>query len=723
MFNSNSLTREKIRDFLQKNGHSSFVKIARKFQIPVNKNYLLTQFLNNLITNNFIFYDRVKNEFFYQKYIKTIQGKIQINKANYGFVSDEISPNDSYYISRENFNKAYDGDVVKANIYEYDGKYNAIVIEILGHSKKTMVAKVIRTKEGLKLFGYYDKHKYLNFKINNIDSFEIKENYLVNIEILRYHKTYLTVNILKNICPLNSELVNVNARLNSFEVNQEFSKEVLDLSSKLPEDVSNNEIKNRCDFRDELIFTIDGDDTRDYDDAISVKRIGDNFELGVHIADVSYYVKEDDVIDNEALKRGTSIYLADRVIPMLPTKLSNGICSLNPNVDRMTISAIMTIDKNGNNLDTKIVESVINSKYRLTYSKVNEYFKDKNNSLFDNGLKKALDDAYELSKIIKKYKESEGYIGFEIDEPKIILENNNVIDIVVKKSGISEEMIEDFMVRANEQVAYTLQIKKIPFMYRIHEKPELEKIQSTNNALQTLGIKTKFPYPITSLEFAKTVRKIELENNDQFLKIFFLRTMPKAIYSTNNIGHFGLASKNYCHFTSPIRRYPDLTVHRMIRNYYLTNKEIHNSNFLKSQIESFAIKNSESEQDGINIERSTNDIFYTKFYNKKIGTKFQGKISTILRFGMFIELESHVSVLCPISNMFDGKYVFDEEDNKLKAPGAKTYKIGDEVSVIICSTNLKEGKIDCVLSHNYDEFLETKNNNESIKNKNKYRKK
>ncbi|UUD36774.1 exoribonuclease II [Mycoplasmopsis californica] len=723
MFSAESLTREKIRDFLHKNGRTNFITIARKFKIPVNKNYLLTQFLNNLISNNYIFFDRAKNEFYVQNYIKTIKGEIQINKPHYGFIDDEMNPEDSYFVAKENFNKAYDGDKVEAHVYEYEGKYNAVVINILNHAKKSIIAKLVRTKDGIKLFGFYDKHKYINFKINNLDTFAVKENYLVLVEVLRYHKTYLTVNIVKNICPLDDELVDVEARLNSFDVNLEFPKEVNLCAEKLPDEVSKNELQGRVDFRDELVVTIDGDDTRDFDDAINVKRQGDDFVLSVHIADVSYYVREDDTIDIEALKRGTSIYLADRVLPMLPTKLSNGICSLNPNVDRLAMSAIMTIDKNGNNKETKIVQSVINSKYRLTYSQVNEYYKNKNNSNFSNELKTMLNDALELSKIIKKYKDDEGYVGFEIEEPKIILEGNKVKDIVTKKSGLSENMIEDFMVRANEQVALALQDKKIPLMYRIHETPEMEKVNITNMALNTLGIKTKFPFPITSLDFAKTVRKIEAENNDQFLKIFFLRTMPKAIYSTNNIGHFGLASKHYCHFTSPIRRYPDLTIHRMLRDYYLTNKKIEDSAALKAQLETFAKRNSDSEQEGVTVERATNDIFYAQFYNQKIGTKFRGKISTILKFGMFIELETHVSTLCHITNMFDGKYEFDEETNTLKCKGQKTYKIGDEVTIIICDTNLREGKVDCVLSHNYEQFLVNKEIAKKSVNSTKFNKK
>lgn len=707
---SKELTREIMQKFLQKHGKSNYRSIARFFDIPMRKNYLLTQFLNNLIANNYIFYDQRSGEFYVQKYLKTIQGTLQISKPYFGFIQDQDDLDASYYVAKDHFNSAFDGDQVEAHVYEYEGKQNAVIIKIIKRSEKIIIGKTIKTKKGIIFAGFYDKDRFLTFKINNIQTFDIKENWLVRAKVIRYHKTYLTIDLLNNLSPLDDNKLYVEAKLNSFDLDLAFNNLVLEQANQLPDQVLEHEIKNRNDFRHDLVITIDGDDTKDFDDAISVFKNDDGtFNLNVHIADVSYYVTENSEIDLEALKRGTSIYLADRVIPMLPEKLSNGICSLNPNVDRLAMSAIITIDQNGNNIKTKLCQSIINSKYRLTYNQVNDYYKNKNNVKFDQDLSKMLDEALELANILRTHKEKEGYINFEIEEPKIVLDDNNkVIDIVVKHSGISENMIEDFMVRANESVAYTLNKAKLPVVFRIHEQPDIERVENANANLQTLGIKSKFKFPVSSLEFAKTVRNIETENNDQFLKIFFLRTMPKAVYSTFNIGHFGLASKYYCHFTSPIRRYPDLLVHRVIRDYYLENKKPKNLFKLKTKLELDAKRNSDSEQQALTVERSTNDIRYAEYYESRIGKTFKAKVSTILKFGMFVELETHISVLCHIKNMTDGEYVFNEKNTSLEAPGKTTYKIGDNVNITIVSSSLKDGKIDCVLSHNYEDFKQAK---------------
>lgn len=707
---SKELTREMLQVYLQKNGKKSFRDIAREFRVPIKQNTWLTQFLNNLVANNYLFVDRENNAFYVQTFVKIIKGTIKINKPQYGFIENEENPEESFYVGREYFNSAYDGDTVEARIYEVQGRMNAIVTKIFNHKEKTIIGKLINNAGFFEFVGYYQKDQFQKFKIDNALTFDMKANWLVSAKVLRYHKTYLTVELIKNICSINDNAVNVEAKLNSFDIDLDFNEQTMNEAIQLPDEVSADEIKNRRDFRNELLVTIDGDDTKDFDDAISIEQKDNGFVLKVHIADVSYYVKENGAIDKEALKRGTSIYLADRVIPMLPEKLSNGICSLNPGVDRCAMSAIIDINFEGETTNIELFESVIQSKYRLTYSKVNEFYENPSTSDYPQEVKDLLNKALALSKILRSYKETEGYVNFEIEEPKIILnEDNTVKDIVVKNTGFSENMIEDFMVRANESVALKLAQEKLPVMYRIHEQPDIDRIENTNKNLATLGIKNRFQFPITSLEFAETVHAIEKENNEQFLKIFFLRTMPKAIYSTENLGHFGLASQNYCHFTSPIRRYPDLVIHRTIRDWYLSNKKPEDLQELTNKIESEAQLNSASEQEALNVERSTNDIRYAEFYSKHVGQSFKGKVSTILKFGLFLELETHVSVLLHVKNMLAGEYVFNEETTTLELSGHPTYHIGDELDVTISTTYLKDGKIDCVLTSEYSKYIEQKN--------------
>lgn len=525
-------------------------------------------------------------------------------------------------------------------------------------------------------------------------------------QMVSFKNNIIELNIIKKIANSNDPMAYVKALTVIRNEPEDFPQEVKDYLVKIPNSIADEKLNNRLDLRKELIVTIDGNDTKDFDDAINVKKNADGtYELGVHIADVSYYVKEDSSLDVEALKRGTSRYLVSGVIPMLPHKLSNGICSLNPNEDRFTLSAIMTIDKNGDTIDAKFYQSIIQSKYRLTYDRVNELY-DKNQKFDDPKLNRMLYEAAELAKIIRNYKVKEGYIDFEIEEPEIVLDDKGkTIDVVVKPTGFSENLIEDFMVRTNEEVAKFLAKRKIPFIYRVHESPDSDKIDSFLSVLNVLGIKVNIDRnDINPKSFQKIINKIKETRNDDFLKTVFLRTMQKAKYSPNNIGHFGLASEHYCHFTSPIRRYPDLVVHRILREIVFNNDKSKITHY-KNILSNVAELNSNSEQEALQLERDTNDLKYAEFFKNKIGQTMKAQIISILRFGMFVQFDCKIEALVHISTLCDGDYEVNENFTELRSK-QHTFKLGDQVEVVIAGADETNGKIDAVLAKCYGSYLE-----------------
>ncbi|WP_051617831.1 ribonuclease R [Mycoplasmopsis iners] len=697
-----------IYKLLIKNAPIEFVKLAKLARIKISENRLLTELLVNWSKNNKI--TEVKKGLYVPiQVVKEIEGTLKYaSEGKFGFIDieqlDENQPKESYFVPKPEFNGALPNDLVKATVIKY-----------LDNTEKTFakIDKIIERKTKL-ITGVYKKNgeyfdfiaisknlQNVKFKILSSDV-KIKVNDIVIAELLDYKKGIFGIKIKQVVSSIDDPMVFVEAYLAEKDIAKSFPEDVLKQAIQIPDFVDEKDINNRLDLRNELIVTIDGNDTKDFDDAINVKKIDENtYELGVHIADVSYYVKEDSPIDAEALKRGTSIYLVNKVIPMLPEKLSNGICSLNPNVDRFTLSAIMTIDKWGNNIKTELRQSVINSKYRLTYDRVNEFINN-NKTFEDENLNNMLNNAVELAKIIRKFKNDQGYINFEIKEPYIKLdEKGNVVDIVEKSTGFSENLIEDFMVRANEQVAEYLAKAKLPALYRIHEKPSQEKLDYFVSVLNELNIKVAVNKDdITPKSFQKIVEQINKIRKDEFLKILFLRTMQKAIYSPDNIGHFGLASVDYCHFTSPIRRYPDLVIHRIIRELVF-NKNKNKLDYFKQILPEIAVSNSNSEQVALETERNTNDLKYAEYWEKKIGQIHQGQVVSIMPFGIFVEFENKTEAMVHISNMCDNEYEVNEANTEFKSKN-RTIKLGDMVSVVISKADRTTGKVDAILKECFD---------------------
>ena len=512
--------------------------------------------------------------------------------------------------------------------------------------------------------------------------------------------------IIKVIGHINDPGVDILSIMAKYNIEDVFPERVLEDVAKAPEIVSAEEIAERIkdpkqDLRGEVIFTIDGSDTKDIDDAISIKRLDNgNYQLGVHIADVSYYVKEDSELDKEAAGRGTSVYLADRVTPMLPHELSNGICSLNPGVERLAMSCIMEIDDKGNICEYDIFDSIICSRIQMTYEKVNLVI-DQN--IISEGYEEYADKLnlmYELAKILRKNKENRGYIDFNIDEAKIIVnEKGEAIDIKVRNRGEGEKLIEDFMIAANETVATHFYHMEYPLIYRIHGEPSEEKIQSFLRLVNILG------YKVTA-NIKKLTPKVIQELLNQLLdkKEFYilssqmLCSMQKAIYDTKNIGHFGLASKIYCHFTSPIRRYPDLTVHRSIRKCLIGNVNLDNIKVWEAKLPMLAQHSSEKERAAIECEREVTDMKMAEYMQNHIGEEFKGIITGVMSFGFFVQLPNMVEGLVRVDDLGDDYYSYDESTFSLIGNRNKRgYRLGDSVDVIVKAASKESHNIDFVV--------------------------
>ena len=479
--------------------------------------------------------------------------------------------------------------------------------------------------------------------------------------------------------------------IKEFGLPYEFPKEVKNEVKYISNKVDKKDIPNRKDFRDVDIFTIDGEDAKDLDDAISIAENKDGtFTLGVHIADVSYYVREGSSLDKEAIYRGTSVYMLDRVIPMLPFELSNGICSLNAGEDRFTISVIMNIDENGRVIKTNIFKGIINVRERMSYTNVQKILDGKDKKVLDRykNYINEFKNMEKLAKILKNRRIADGYLNLNLPETHIILdENGKPIEIKPYETKFANEIIEQFMLTANEEIAETFNSYNAPFIYRIHEIPDLEKVEELNKTLFDFGYSIKVKDDkVSPKEFARVLKDIKGKDEEKLISKLVLRTLRLAKYDAENKGHFGIASKYYCHFTSPIRRYPDLFIHRIISNYLdrnskeiLTNKKIVK---YRKQAEEYAKISSERERVAQNAEREAESMKMAEYMEDKIGEQYDAIVSSITSFGMFVELENTVEGLIRFENMDDDYYIYDEEHNKLIGEKKKKeYKIGDKIKV------------------------------------------
>lgn len=623
-------------------------------------------------------------------------GKLRINKNGNGFV--ECEPEDIFVHSND-LNGAINGDFVEVEIKTRlnDPEPEGYIRNILKRDLKNVVGEMVKDKKTL-AFKPDDEKLNIAVKLTKESMKGCVEGHKVIISIIKEigNRTFLG-KVEKIIGHKNDPGVDILTIAAKHSIETEFSEEVKRELKNIPDEVCENDLIGRTDLTKEMIFTIDGDDTKDIDDAISVKRDGKNYVLGVHIADVSNYVKVGSALYDSAFSRGTSSYLADTVIPMIPHQLSNGICSLNPEVIRLTISCVMTIDGNGKVISYDIFPSYIKSRKQMTYKNVNKILDE---NIIPEGYGEFADTLklmHELSKILRQEKINRGYIDFGIDEAKVIQdENGKAIDIVKRVQGTGEKLIEDFMIAANETVATHISNMDLPFIYRVHDLPNAEKIEDFSNLIKQMGyqIHTNLS-KITPVTMQKLLN--EFRDKDEFviLSDMLLRSMKKAIYSTNNIGHFGLASKNYTHFTSPIRRFPDLTVHRLLRTYLFENRiDMETINFNAKYLIDVADHSSETEVNSVEAERDVLDMKMAEYMESHIGEEYEGIISGVTNFGMFVELDNLIEGLVHISTL-DGFYTYVPEMLSLISANKKNkYRIGDKVKIIVTNANKNQGIID-----------------------------
>lgn len=623
-------------------------------------------------------------------------GKLRINKNGNGFV--ECEPEDIFVHSND-LNGAINGDFVEVEIKTRlnDPEPEGYIRNVLKRDLKNVVGEMVKDKKTL-AFKPDDEKLNIAVKLTKESMKGCVKGHKVIISIIKEigNRTFLG-KVEKIIGHKNDPGVDILTIAAKHSIETEFSEEVKRELKNIPDEVCENDLIGRTDLTKEMIFTIDGDDTKDIDDAISVKRDGKNYVLGVHIADVSNYVKVGSALYDSAFSRGTSSYLADTVIPMIPHQLSNGICSLNPEVIRLTLSCIMTIDNNGKVISYDIFPSYIKSRKQMTYKNVNKILDE---NIIPEGYGEFADTLklmHELSKILRQEKINRGYIDFGIDEAKVIQdENGKAIDIVKRIQGTGEKLIEDFMIAANETVATHISNMDLPFIYRVHDLPNAEKIEDFSNLIKQMGyqIHTNLS-KITPVTMQKLLN--EFRDKDEFviLSDMLLRSMKKAIYSTNNIGHFGLASKNYTHFTSPIRRFPDLTVHRLLRTYLFENRiDMETINFNAKYLIDVAEHSSETEVNSVEAERDVLDMKMAEYMESHIGEEYEGIISGVTNFGMFVELDNLIEGLVHISTL-DGFYTYVPEMLSLISANKKNkYRIGDKVKIIVTNANKNQGIID-----------------------------
>lgn len=648
------------------------------------------------LVENGILHETRKHDFLLISNCTTLRvGKISINKAGNGFV--DINGDKDVFIRMENLNHAINEDVVEIDMFSNHGELEGKVIRILKRNLSNVVGEIVKYKNKL-LFKPDDEKLAIVINITKESLKGCVEGHKVLVEIIKdYGDNKYLGKIIKILGHKNDPGVDIISIALRHGIEIEFSKQVeLELQS-IPDDVGEEDLKGRTDLTGKMIFTIDGDDTKDIDDAISLEMVGRHYKLGVHIADVSNYVKVGTSLYESAYVRGTSSYLADTVIPMIPHQLSNGICSLNPDVVRLTISCEMEIDEKGHVVDYDIFPSFIKSKKQMTYKNVNKILMEDTIPDGYQEYAQVLKKMNELAMILRKEKVSRGYIDFGLDEAKIIQdESGKAVDVVRRFRGDGENLIEDFMIVANETVAKHIVNMDLPFVYRVHDIPSSEKIEDFTNLIKQLGYKINVNLSkLTPLVMQKILEELHDKEEFTILSDMLLRSMKKAKYSTSNIGHFGLASENYTHFTSPIRRFPDLTVHRLLRTYLFDNDlSIETINFNNKYLIDVAENSSATEVAAQEAERDVLDMKMAEYMMDHVGDVYEGIITSVTSFGFFVQLPNLVEGLVHISTLKGYYNYVSELLSLIREDNNKVYRIGDKVQIVVVAANKENGTID-----------------------------
>ncbi|MGQ9008043.1 ribonuclease R [Bacillus stercoris] len=633
-----------------------------------------------------------------------IKGKISAHAKGFAFLLPEDTSLSDVFIPPNELNTAMNGDIVmvRLNSQSSGSRQEGTVIRILERAIQRVVGTYTETRN----FGFVipdDKKITSDIFIPKNGKNGAAEGHKVVVKLTSYPEGRMNAEgeIETILGHKNDPGIDILSVIHKHGLPGEFPADAMEQASSTPDTIDEKDLKDRRDLRDQVIVTIDGADAKDLDDAVTVTKLDDgSYKLGVHIADVSHYVTENSPIDKEALERGTSVYLVDRVIPMIPHRLSNGICSLNPKVDRLTLSCEMTINSQGQVTEHEIFQSVIKTTERMTYSDVNKILVDDDEELKQKyePLVPMFKDMERLAQILRDKRMDRGAVDFDFKEAKVLVDDEGAVkDVVIRERSVAEKLIEEFMLVANETVAEHFHWMNVPFIYRIHEEPNAEKLQKFLEFVTTFGYVVKgtagniHPRALQSILDAVRDRPEET-----VISTVMLRSMKQAKYDPQSLGHFGLSTEFYTHFTSPIRRYPDLIVHRLIRTY-LINGKVDEATQEKwaERLPDIAEHTSSMERRAVDAERETDDLKKAEYMLDKIGEEFDGMISSVTNFGMFVELPNTIEGLVHVSFMTDDYYRFDEQHFAMI--GERTgnvFRIGDEITVKVVDVNKDERNID-----------------------------
>ncbi|MDR7870561.1 MAG: ribonuclease R [Tissierellaceae bacterium] len=698
--------REKILEFVNSKDYKPMIKeeILTTFDIDLSSKKEFYKILDNLEKEGLLIktanerYAPINNDYL-------IVGKLQGHDRGYGFVMPDDKTREDIFIPAENMAGAMHGDRVVANILKKSAtgrRDEGEIIRILDRENQFIVG----TFEENKSFGFLipdDQKIAFDVFIPKGSIGEAKNGHKVVVEITRWPEPRRNpegkvVEVLGYLGDKGTDILSI---IRQFKLPEEFPDRIIDIASNIEQTVSTKDMEIRTDLRHLKTFTIDGADAKDLDDAISIEVLENgNYSLGVHIADVAHYVRENSPIDKEAYNRGNSVYLIDRVVPMLPKELSNGICSLNPNQDRLTLSVIMEINKNGNVVGHRIIEAVINSKARLIYDDVSDFLENDDEVAKEKlqDVLTELKDMQELAKILNEKRDNRGSIDFDFPETMIILDDNGIpVEIKKMDRRIANRMIEEFMLVANETVAEEYFWAEIPFLYRIHEEPSQEKLSDFGKFIHNFGyvLKGKEIHP---KELQLLTKEIKGKKEETVISTLLLRSLKKAKYSSEPDIHFGLAAKYYSHFTAPIRRYPDLVIHRIIKDNLNGKLSIDKQGMLEGKLPEIADHTSMTERRAEEAEREVEDMKKAQYMSDKIGEKYEGIISSLTSFGIFVQLENTIEGLIHFSNMLDDYYNFDEENYYIIGERTKRiYQLGDTVNIEVVGADPLRRNIDFAL--------------------------
>lgn len=697
---------EHLLDFMREKAYKPMTEgeLISALNIDPKETDLLLKTLNYLEKQGLVVKNR-RGKYGVPEKMNLIVGKLEGHPGGYAFLLPDDPEIDDIYISREDMNGAMHGDrvLVRPKIAaKANSKVEGEVIRILQRALKTVVGTVERGKH----FSFVvpdDKRIFYDLYVPKDKTIGAKNGQKVVAKITEWPEKRRNPSgeIVEILGYPDEPGVDVLSIIKKYELPLDFPEKVKRQVQQIPDEVLREDLVGREDFRHLKTITIDNEDAKDLDDAVSIEKTSDGYRLGVHIADVSYYVEEKSPLDVEALKRGCSVYLVDRVIPMLPPKLSNGICSLNPRADRLTMSVIIDFDSEANIKSYKITPGVIKTCERMTYTQVNKILEEEDKETIErfDYLVEDLHWMKELAEKLSHKRFARGSLDFELDEAKVILdENGHPVDVVKEERRISSSIIEEFMIVANEVVAEHIFWLKIPLVYRIHENPDEEKINSLKEFLYNFGYTLKGTQNLKPKSLQQILEQVKGKPEQRLINTMLLRSLRQARYSGVNFGHFGLASLYYTHFTAPIRRYPDLVVHRILRKQLQNDIDQKQEKKLVKIVERVAKLSSERERVAEEAERESVDLKIAEYMASRIGETYEAIVSGVTSFGIFVELDNTIEGLVHVSHMEDDYYHFNEKTMALIGERTgKTFRIGDVVQVKVYNVNIAERHIDFVL--------------------------